>query len=122
MTTVRSGMIDLLMKTRSPLTPQDIHFLLSQKGLLVNKTTIYREILFLLEQDVIQEIHFSDGKMRYEIARHHHHHIVCVQCKTVKDVILEDDLAEHERKIEKNSRFKILNHSLEFFGLCEKCR
>ncbi|MGE5041994.1 MAG: Fur family transcriptional regulator [Candidatus Levyibacteriota bacterium] len=96
----------------------------SDKLNLTNKTTIYRELEFLLEQNFIKEIEFGDGKKRYEITinRPHHHHIVCVSCKRVEDIPLGEELELQEKKIEEKTSFKLTAHMLEFFGVCGNCR
>ena len=115
-------MVALLVKAQAPLAALDILQVLEKKKLQVNKTTVYRELDFLGENNIVQEVEFGDKKKRYEISDKHHHHVVCVQCKRVEDVDLEKDLDMEERKIAKQKGYKIINHSLEFFGLCAKCK
>ena len=121
-TKVRREMVALLVKAQAPLAALDILQVLEKKKLQVNKTTVYRELDFLGENNIVQEVEFGDKKKRYEISDKHHHHVVCVQCKRVEDVDLEKDLDMEERKIAKQKGYKIINHSLEFFGLCAKCK
>jgi Fe2+ or Zn2+ uptake regulation protein len=40
----------------------------------------------------------------------------------VEDVGLANDLNAIEKKISREYRFKILNHALEFYGLCKNCQ
>lgn len=106
-----------------PLSVQDILAILSKKKIMADKTTVYREIAFLLREGLIVEIRFQDRKKRYEVAEQdHHHHVVCTSCDSVEDVEIEDDLEKQERVIARQKGFKILSHSLEFFGLCESCQ
>ncbi|MCH7552283.1 transcriptional repressor [Patescibacteria group bacterium] len=121
-TKVRREMVALLVKAQAPLAALDILQVLEKKKLQVNKTTVYRELDFLGENNIVQEVEFGDKKKRYEISDKHHHHVVCVQCKRVEDVDLEKDLDMEERKIAKQKGYKMINHSLEFFGLCAKCK
>lgn len=95
-----------------------------QKAKLTNKTTIYRELFFLLENNFIKEVEFGDGKKRYEITlnKPHHHHVVCLNCKEIVNIPLEKELDEEENKIEKITNFKLTSHMLEFFGLCPNCK
>jgi Fur family ferric uptake transcriptional regulator len=52
---------------------------------------------------------------------HRHHHLVCNECKDVIEV--QDDLLEElEVEVERSYGFKILDHSVKFFGLCRKCQ
>jgi Fe2+ or Zn2+ uptake regulation protein len=121
-TKVRREMVGMLEGAKVPLTASDILGALKKKKLAVNKTTVYRELDFLRENNIVQEVDFGDKKKRYEISDKHHHHVVCVECKQVEDVDLQQDLDAAERKIARQKGYTILNHSLEFFGLCPVCR
>lgn len=121
-TKVRQTLIEILVKSNTPVAISEIIELLAKKDLKPNKTTVYREIDFLKLQNLISEIDFGDGKKRYEISSDHHHHIVCLNCGTIKDVPMEKDLNEEEKRIIKQLGFKPIGHSLEFFGLCSKCQ
>lgn len=122
LTNIRIAMTELLLQSKAPLSAQEVGILLQQRDTVANKTTIYRELTFLKEQGIVEEIQFGDGKVRYEVARHHHHHLVCIRCGKATDVVLDHDFSGQQRRIEKKSGFKILNHSLEFFGLCGDCQ
>jgi Fur family ferric uptake transcriptional regulator len=122
-TKTRDALISIFESHTSPLSVPDIMEQLAQKNISVNKTTVYREIEKLVNHAMIKPIHFGDQKIRYEIAhREHHHHIMCVQCKRVDDVQLTRDLLSQEKTIAKSMNYKILDHSLEFFGVCKTCQ
>lgn len=96
---------------------------LKELGLKPNKTTLYREIEFLKMNNLVQEVEFGDGKKRYETTTGpHHHHLVCVNCDKIEDVVLQRDVHAFEKKVERTKQFKVLRHSLEFFGLCRVCQ
>ena len=120
---VRNFILDLLVENDNPLSVFDLQKIFKFKKILANKTTIYREINLLKEEGLILEIQLNEKNKRYELAsKKHHHHIVCVNCNKIEDVVLENDLKDQEKKISKNKKFKIINHSLEFFGICDKCQ
>lgn len=122
-TRVREAIVSRLSAIQQPLDALDIQQFLEKSGLAVNKTTVYRELAFLLEQNVIMEINFGDNRRRYEISGlPHHHHLVCTACRMIQDVSAERDLTSLEKKIEARTAFAITSHSLEFFGLCRKCQ
>lgn len=122
MTPVRKSLIEVLLNSDTPLSIEEIGNLLESKDLTPNKTTLYREVEFLKEQGLLQEVNFSEGKKRYEISKDHHHHIICINCQTIKDVSMEQDLNQKEREIIQKMGFKPIGHSLEFFGLCQNCQ
>lgn len=121
-TKIRQALVEILLSIHSPLSITELLQNLSKKGLKPNKTTVYREISLLKDLDTVQEVDFGDGKKMYEISEDHHHHIRCVQCNLIKDVPMDRELNDQERKILKNLGFKPVGHSLEFFGLCESCQ
>ncbi len=123
-TKIRTLIIGLFIGSNLPLSAREILNVLEKMQKGVNKTTVYRELEFLVNQDIVKDLDFGDGKKRYELQDNskHHHHIICINCKRVEDVDLELDLHDEEEKITKSKNFKVLNHSLEFFGLCANCR
>jgi Fur family ferric uptake transcriptional regulator len=122
-TKARKHLIDVLIKSNQPLSVPEISLSLEGFNLAPNKTTIYREIAFLIDQGIVREIDFGDNKKRYEYdLKDHHHHLVCVKCGKVEDFELEQDLRHQEKMIERERNFKVVNHSLEFFGLCGSCQ
>lgn len=122
-TRVRGLVAELFINSSEPLTAQDLISGLHAMEMKVNKTTVYRELTFLLNNGIVKAVDFGDGTKRYELAGdEHHHHLICINCKKVEDVDLNMDLDKEEAKIAKEKNFKILNHSLEFFGLCSSCQ
>ena len=66
-TPARIRIIEMLAKTKKPISAGDLLEDFQKSDNVVNKTTVYRELDFLLEQKLIQEIEFGDGKKRYEL-------------------------------------------------------
>lgn len=114
-TRVRESIIRLFDRSTYPLSAEDL-----QKHISANKTTIYRQLESLVQNKVINEVRFSDRKVRYEPAnRVHHHHLVCDSCGSVKDIPLNETVLLSQLKDVKD--FNITRHSLEFFGTCSHC-
>ncbi|HSX19379.1 MAG TPA: transcriptional repressor [Candidatus Saccharimonadales bacterium] len=122
-TKARKAIIDTFNSENMPLSVGELNAKLQKLGVMVNKTTLYREIEFLLSQKMIVEINLGEDKKRYELASNaHHHHLVCLNCKRVEDIDLQNDLLKQESSIAKSKGFKVSSHSLEFFGLCKNCQ
>lgn len=120
----RTSILEYLSAKIEPISADEILAHIQEEHQSVNKTTIYRELFFLLEKNFIHEVEFGDGKKRYEIAlnRPHHHHIICVHCGSVADIPLEKELEDQRSKIELTTGFQLTSHMLEFFGLCATCK
>lgn len=122
-TIVREKIIEIFLTLSQPVTVPDIIKTLSRKNIRVNKTTVYREIDFLLSQSIIKQIQFGEDKKRYESAYgDHHHHLVCTGCDSIVDINLEQDLDREIQSIKKRKNFLVTDHALEFYGLCANCR
>ena len=122
-TPARKAILQQLEKHGAPVAAPDILKLLAKAHLDVNKTTIYRELEFLVAQGLVSEVHLGSDSVHYEIAGDHHHHFVCVSCKDVQELDIQDEgLEKIERKIEKQTKVKVTSHMLEFFGLCAVCK
>ena len=91
----------------------------------IGLATVYRTMQLLDDINVISKLNLDDGCVRYEINLneedcHHHHHLICSECNNIIEV-KEDLLDSIEREIQSEYKFKIVNHDVKFYGLCEKC-
>ena len=126
LTPQRRAIVDVIIESEGKhLTAEEIYELVKDKCPEIGLATVYRTILLLEELNVISRLDLSDGCSRYEIIRsdehHRHHHLICKECSKVFEV--KDDLLEDlEARIEKQYRFKIQDHSVKFYGLCEECQ
>jgi Fe2+ or Zn2+ uptake regulation protein len=61
--------------------------------------------------------------MRYEVrhGREHHHHIQCRGCGQIVDLML-CPLKKLTELVERQTKFSVDSHALEFFGWCPQCR
>lgn len=117
-TPARKNIYLIFRRSKSPLTPNDV-----MDKVRVNKTTVYREIDFLIKNKLITGVSFGDGQLRYESTLlGHHHHLICLKCHKVNDTRLDGELFDLERKIKNQNNFSVTRHNLEFFGYCESCQ
>lgn len=118
-TNPRIDILHILRANHHPLTISEIHSKIKSKG--IDLATVYRTINSFLKFNIVNEVDFKDEFKRYELIfdRHHHHHIVCKVCRKVEDIDACVD-AKIEKVLKKRG-YKNISHSLEFFGICEKC-
>ena len=125
LTPQRRAIVETIIENEGKhLTAEEIYEQVKKKCPEIGLATVYRTILLLEEIGVISKLLLNDGCSRYELVhrneRHRHHHLICNQCNKVIEV--EDDLLEElEEGIEKKYKFKILDHSVKFFGICDEC-
>ncbi len=123
LTQVRQFIVHLLSNSPIPPSLSEINENLTRNHIRANRTTIYREIIFLKGKRMICEIPMGGGKKGYKICQdEHHHHLICVRCKKVEPMVFRKPLFSQEKEISQRKDFKVLDHLLEFYGLCEDCQ
>lgn len=123
-TRLRRALLQVLTEASQPLSVQAMDERLTQQGVQVNKTTIYREIDFLEDQKLVHAVQFQEDLKRYELSHDHHHHLVCVKCGKIEDIKIkdfEDFFPALKQKLKTGQKFHLAHHSLELFGFCETC-
>jgi Fur family ferric uptake transcriptional regulator len=127
LTSRREQVLRVLLENRDKhLSAEEVYYLAKQKMPDVGLATVYRTLELCLFSDIICSNDFGDGRRRYEFCGlgsngHYHHHLICTRCGK----IIEDDgdfLDSLERRIYKEHKFRVENHQLKVFGICEKCR
>lgn len=83
--------------------------------------TVYKTVHLLKQINEVLEIAFPDGSNRYDGNKPFPHpHVICVRCRKIIDPDL-DSLDKMKKEVESETNFKILNHRLDFFGICSNC-
>lgn len=91
----------------------------------IGLATVYRNMILLDKLGLVHKLDFDDGFSRYELVKpnedHRHHHLICSSCGCVTEV--EEDLLDTlEEQILIKNNFLVTDHSVQFYGLCSKCR
>ncbi len=123
-TAQRQAIVDTILEHPGlHMSSEEIHGILRRKYPEMGLATVYRTLLLLEKMKLVRRTDLGDGCMRYEILSregHAHHHLICSRCGAVVD--MEDDLLEElEKRIYQKNRFIVDNHSVKFYGRCEKC-
>ncbi len=121
-TNERKEIINLLYETGFPLSASDVFLRIKPQLPKANLTTVYRNLEMLEGLGLVKRLGFNKTSFSYELVtnRQHHHHVVCDQCGKVDE--LESVSEKFINEVAKLTNFKIRDHNLEFFGLCESCQ
>ena len=118
----RKEITDVFLSIDRHLTTDELYRIIKKKVPNIGYATVCRTLKLLCECGLCRELKFEDGTSRYEhLYEHRHHdHLICVKCGGCTEVMkprierLQDELA-------KERRFIPLKHSLQIFGICDKC-
>lgn len=125
LTPQRRAILDIIIKNEGQhLTTEEIYDKVKMDCPEIGLATVYRTVQLLEELGVISKLDLNDGCGRYELVHedenHRHHHLICTKCGSVIEV--QGDLLEVlEHNIEQKYNFKVMDHSVKFFGLCSEC-
>jgi len=127
----RDVILDILGRSKEHLSAKEIYDALYSTHPGIGLTTVYRTLELFRRLGFIQKVASPDGQARYELRteenKGHHHHLICLRCGKIIDY---QDFAEEELELVKKTEkalaqkhnFLILDHNIEFLGLCDKCR
>ena len=129
-TVPREVILDLMSRTSKHMSAKEIYAALSKIYPEIGLTTIYRTLDLLYRKGLVNKFDFGEGQSRYEFKsgrkKEHHHHLICTKCgKIINYSDFVDEELELVKKVEdtlaKRHHFKINDHNIEFYGVCEKC-
>lgn len=121
-TPARIAVMKFLEKTKKPVDVNSIIDYLNVNGIKTDPATVFRMMNTLTQKGITTPIQFQEGKTRYELSsKEDHHHLICENCGCISD-IPDVIIPNLEKEIRIKRKFKVLRHSLEFFGLCELCQ
>lgn len=127
----REAVIEILSCSKGHLSAEDIYMKLRTRYPNIGLTTVYRTLDVLAALGMVYRFDFGDNRSRYELAEgpkapSHHHHLVCTECNRIIDYedFIDKELEllkQTEKSLSKKYDFKINDHVIQFYGLCEKC-
>jgi Fur family ferric uptake transcriptional regulator len=132
LTVPRQAILDVLSKTSQHLSAEDIYLAVHKVYPAIGLTTVYRTLELIVQTGMVFKFDFGDGRARYELSEGpcsigHHHHLVCTGCGRITDYrdFIDEEielLKQTEKGLSRKYKFKITNHLIQFYGLCEKCQ
>ena len=84
--------------------------------------TVYKTVSLVRELGEVLELGFSDARNRYDGNKPYPHpHLICTECRNIIDPDLSG-LHHMTAELEKETGFRIVNHRMDFFGICPDCQ
>jgi len=117
----RLAVVKILAESVGHPSVEHIYNLIKKDFPTMSLATVYRNIILIKSLGEILELGFPDGSNRYDGNKPYPHpHVICVKCKKIVDPNL-DSLEDMKKEVSAETKFKILNHRLDFFGICSNC-
>ncbi len=118
---IRSSIAELISGSdRHGWTIEEVTTALEERGVRADASSVFRGLVRLADDEVIDSLELGDGRVRYEARAEHHEHIRCSSCGTVGAVpgcLVEQAIP----RVEGATGFRVTSHRLNFTGLCVQC-
>jgi Fur family ferric uptake transcriptional regulator len=112
--------LNLLKTLNRAVSAQDIYVELRNRSQSMGLATVYRSLEALKLDGVVQVRTLASGESLYSSVQQDKHHLTCLQCGD-SIPINQCPVHELESQLQQSHSFKIFYHTLEFFGLCDRC-
>ena len=120
----REIIFETILNSDEHLNAEELNIIISNKypDIKIGIATIYRALAFLEEENLISSIALNkDGKKFEPSTKKHHDHLICIKCNKIIE-FLDEHIEKKQEKIAKENGFKLLNHTMYLYGVCEDCK
>lgn len=119
----RLKVLQILEQSRAHhLSAEDVYKALIEMGEDVGLATVYRVLSQFEAAGLVNRHNFEGGYSVYELSQgEHHDHLVCVKCGRVEE-FMDAIIEQRQTMIADKAGFKMTDHALNIYGLCEKCQ
>jgi Fur family ferric uptake transcriptional regulator len=119
----RETILQVFLKSKRHLTVEELHELVKRKDPGIGLTTIYRTMKLFCECNLARANHFDESRVRYEqqYKTAHHDHMICLTCGETIEFV-NSQIEKLQEKVAEQFGFKMTDHRMEIYGLCQKCQ
>ena len=110
----RRFILELLWQAKEHLSAREIYDRLNQQGKAIGHTSVYQNLEALSNQNIIECIERSDGRLYGNISDSHSH-VNCLDTNQILDVEVELPAALLQ-EIEQKTGIRITDYSINFYG------
>ena len=122
LTPQRMAVVRILASNEDHLSAENIYDRVKADFPFTSLATIYKTVTLLKHLGEVMELGFVDDSNRFDGARPYPHpHLICTKCRRILDPDLPG-LRNLPKELARKTGYNILNHRLDFFGICPQCQ
>lgn len=122
LTAARRAVVETVQKSARALTPVEVFDRARKKYRALGLVSVYRTLEKLEELHIIQRVHQPGGCQAFIAASQGHEHLLLCQNCGNASFFEGDDLEPLIKSISKKTGYKVSEHWLQLFGLCQACQ
>ncbi|MBS0289366.1 MAG: ferric iron uptake transcriptional regulator [Proteobacteria bacterium] len=122
-TVPRLKILNILENTAARhISAEEVYKKLLESGDDVGLATVYRVLTQFEAAGLVIRHRFDSGHAVFELDEgDHHDHMVCVKCERVEEFV-DKIIEERQLAIAQSYGFKITDHCLYLYGICQGCQ
>ena len=118
----REEVLQILKNSYTHPTAEEVYMTLKASKKASSKSTVYRNLGMLEEDNIIKRISMHDGPDRYDYLRKPHNHIICKVCGKVADFEYDFSAVQIMEAIEEDTDMEAIMDSITIEGVCSSCK
>lgn len=118
----REEIIKVIKELYNHPTAEDIYMIVKAKDPAVSRSTVYRNLGLLVENNIINKISMQVGPDRFDYIREKHNHAICVKCGKVFDFNYDFDYEKLKELVMSQTGIEISEAGIALEGICNSCK
>ena len=120
LTSQRQVILEELRKVTSHPTANEVYDMVRKRLPRIGLGTVYRNLDLLADKGIIKKLEVGGEQKRFDGDTSQHYHIRCQECNRVEDIFIERQISL-EKSAASCCDYKILDHHVQFSGICSHC-
>ena len=118
----RLKVLEALLQIEGHPTASQVHQRLADDGGVLEADFVRETLKLMCQLGFARRSRFGNGEVRYEPLHlgRHHDHMICTKCRRIYE-FQSDPLEALQIKIAEAHGFHLLQHRVEFYGICAEC-
>ncbi|MDA7794406.1 transcriptional repressor [Flavobacteriales bacterium] len=102
---------------------ETLYIKMKNKKYRVSRATLYNTIELLMDCKLVRKHQFGKNQSQYEksLVSGQHDHLICSSCNSVTE-FCDPRIQNIKNTVQELLKFEVNNHSLNLYGVCEKCQ
>lgn len=121
LTSQRQVILEELRKVKSHPTANEVYDMVRKRLPRIGLGTVYRNLDLLAEKGIINKLEVGGEQKRFDGDTSQHYHIRCMECDRVEDIFIERPEVL-EKSAAASCNYQILDHHVQFSGICASCQ
>ena len=118
----REEIIKVIKDSYNHPTAEEIYMIVKAKDPAVSRSTVYRNLGLLVQNNLIKQISMKVGPDRYDYIREPHNHAMCTKCGKIFDFEYSFEYEELGKIIKEQTGIEISKDGIALEGICDSCK